>query len=217
MKQYTIDMIEKNKVVAIVRGVDIKDISNVATALYEGGIRLIEVTFDQKDPDHLSKTHDIIKLLVQDFGDKMCIGAGTVINEAQCEAAYTAGAKYFISPNVSADVIKAANKMGVVSIPGALTPSEAVYAHDTGADFVKLFPAGNLGTGYIKSLCAPLNHIKFLAVGGVNSDNVLDFLSAGAVGVGVGGSLVDTKVISKGEFSKLSDVARQYINKLEGK
>ncbi|MFI3207194.1 MAG: bifunctional 4-hydroxy-2-oxoglutarate aldolase/2-dehydro-3-deoxy-phosphogluconate aldolase [Clostridia bacterium] len=216
MKQQTIDFIKENKIIAIVRGVDKEDIVKLGEALYEGGIRLIEVTFNQKDPNHLQITGDIIKTLSEEMAGKICVGAGTVMNEAQCMAAYNAGAKYFISPNTNFDVIKKANELDVVSIPGSLTPTEAAAAYDAGADFVKLFPAGNLGTGYIKSVCAPLNHIDFLAVGGINAKNAQDFIDVGVCGVGVGGNLVDVKVIKAGEFDKITAAAKEYIENLRG-
>lgn len=210
MKQQTIDFIKENQVIAIVRGVDLDHIVPMAEAMYEGGIRLIEVTFNQNDPDHLTKTSDLISNLVSSVGDKICVGAGTVMTSKQCEAAYKAGAKYMISPNVSAEVIAKTNELGVVSIPGALTPTEAATAYELGADFVKLFPAGNLGSGYIKSVCAPLNHIPFLAVGGINAGNKEEFMKAGICGIGVGGNLVDTKAISNGEYHKITQAAKEY-------
>ncbi len=210
MKQKTIDSILENKVVAIVRGVDKKDIVNTAKALAKGGIKLIEVTFSQKDPDHLTKTPELISMICKELGDEVCVGAGTVMNVQQCEAAFNAGAKYMISPNVDFKVIKKTVELGAVSIPGALTPSEAADAYNEGADFVKLFPAGVFGTGYIKAVCAPLNHIPFLAVGGVNAQNVGEFLKAGVQGVGVGGNLVDVKKIAEGDFDAITALAKEY-------
>ncbi len=211
MKQQTIDFILKYKVVAIVRGVDKENIVNTAKALSEGGVRLIEVTFNQKDPNHIPKTAELISMLCDAMGDKICVGAGTVMNIDQCNAAFNAGAKYMISPNVNPDVIRHTIKLGAVSIPGALTPSEAANAYDAGADFVKLFPAGNLGSGYIKSVCSPLNHIQFLAVGGVNAQNMNEFINAGVVGVGVGGNLVNVEKIRNGDFVGITALAKEYI------
>jgi len=147
--------------------------------------------------------------------DKICAGAGTVMTIEQCEAAYKAGAKYFISPNVNFDVIKKANELGIVSIPGALTPSEAADAYNCGADFVKLFPAGDLGINYIKSLSAPLNHIPFLAVGGVSASNVGDFMKIGVCGVGVGGSLVDRKAIYSGDYDIITKTAKEFVKNIQ--
>lgn len=210
-----IEFIEENKIIAIVRGVDKADIIKTAQALYDGGIKLMEVTFNQNDPDHLTKTPEMIKLLVDEFGDKMCIGAGTVMNIEQCQAAINAGAKYMISPNVDESVIKKTKQLGAISIPGALTPTEAANAHNWGADFVKLFPAGNLGKDYIKSLCAPLNHIKFLAVGGISDTNIAEYMSTGILGVGVGGGLVNVKAIKDADFEYITKKAVEYIKSIK--
>lgn len=211
MKQQTIEMIKQEKVIAIVRGIDKEHIIPTAEALYKGGIRMMEITFDQSNPDHMIETPKLIQMISEQMKDKICVGAGTVMTTEQCEAAYKAGAKYFISPNVNADVIKKANELEVVSIPGALSPTEAAYAYDQGADFVKLFPAGDLGSSYIKSLCAPLNHIPFLAVGGISPNNMEEFMKTGIYGVGVGGKLIDKKAIYNGEYDKITKVAQEYV------
>lgn len=211
MKQQIIELIKQEKVIGIVRGVDAEHIIPTAEALYKGGIRMIEITFDQRNPEYLTETQKLIQMVSEQLEGKICVGAGTVMNIAQCEAAFKAGAKYFISPNVNAEVIKKANELDVVSIPGALSPSEAAYAYDQGADFVKLFPAGDLGSAYIKSLCAPLNHIPFLAVGGISPENMKEFMSTGIYGVGVGGKLIDKKVIYSGEYDKITKVAQEYV------
>ena len=98
----------------------------------------------------------------------------------------------------------------MVSIPGAMTPSEIVGAWNDGADIVKLFPAGDLGAGYIKALCSPLNHILFTAVGGINSQSAAEFIKAGAIGVGVGGNLVNKQWIANGEFDKITALAEEF-------
>ena len=178
-----------------------------------GVIHMMEITFDQSNPNHLVETSKLIKVVSEQMQGKICVGAGTVMNIAQCDAAFQAGAKYFITPNVNVDVIRKANELEVVSIPGALSPTEAAYAYEEGADFVKLFPAGDLGSNYIKSLCAPLNHIPFLAVGGVSPDNIKEFANAGVCGFGVGGKLIDKKAIYNGEYEKITKIAQEYTNR----
>ncbi len=207
-----IEKILEHKIIAIVRGVEEKHIVDLANALCEGGVKLIEVTFNQNDKDCITKTPALIKRIIDELGDKVCVGAGTVVTVEQCEAAIKAGAKYLISPNTDEKIIRRTKELGGISIPGALTPSEAVNAYSYGADFVKLFPAGDFGTGYIKSVCAPLNHIPFLAVGGVTEDNVSDFIKAGVKGVGVGSNLVNTKLINCGEFDKITEIAKKFCN-----
>ena len=127
------------------------------------------------------------------------------------DLACEAGAKYIITPNVNTDVIRYANSLGMVTMPGAFTPSEIEEAHRAGADFVKVFPAGQLGTDYIRAIKAPLNHIALLAVGGVNENNLKDFLNAGVVGFGIGGNLVNQEWIKNGQFDRIAELARTYV------
>ena len=211
MREQLIQKVLDKKIVAIVRGVYGEDCVNLAQALYEGGIELLEVTFDQSKPEDRIRTADSIRMLVERLGDKMTFGAGTVTNLEMLELARNAGAQFIVSPDTNVEVIRATVAWGMVSMPGALTPTEIVTAHAAGADFVKLFPAGTQGTGYFKAVTAPLNHIRLLAVGGVNEKNVADFLAAGAVGVGVGGNLVNKTWIKTGEFDKITAVAKEFV------
>ena len=211
----TIESIKQNKIIAIVRGVELKNILLMAEALIAGGIMLIEVTFNQSSPTGNKDTCYAIKQLSDHFGDNLLVGAGTVMNTSQVEMSIIAGAKYIISPNTNVDVIKRANQMGAVSIPGAFTPTEIAYAYEAGAHFVKLFPAGTLGLGYIKAVLSPLSHIPLLAVGGVNDTNLMDYLNAGIAGVGVGANIIDTKLIEQGKFDNLTEIAKKYTLQLK--
>jgi 2-dehydro-3-deoxyphosphogluconate aldolase / (4S)-4-hydroxy-2-oxoglutarate aldolase len=210
----TIKKINDKKIIAIVRGINLKDIIPTAQALLDGGVELIEVTFNQSSKTGEKDTCDAIKMLCDHFGENVCVGAGTVISAKQAELAINAGAKYIISPNTSIDVINKTKQMGAVSIPGALTPTEVTFAYDAGADYVKLFPAGNFGIGYIKAVRAPLSHIPVLAVGGVSDENLLDFFNAGVSGVGVGSNIVNCKLIGEGKFSELTKLAKKYTDQL---
>lgn len=209
------ECIEKNKIIAIARNVKVELVVPTAQALYDGGIRLIEVTFNQSSPNGLTDTVQSIKALCSAFGDKLCVGAGTVMSIEQVQAAYDAGAKYIISPHTDADIIKKTKSLGIVSIPGALTPSEIVMAHNAGADFVKLFPAGNFGLEYIKAVMSPINHISMLAVGGVDEKNIKDFLKIGLKGVGVGSNIVKSSLINEGKFDELTKLAELYTTALQ--
>ena len=211
MREQLIQKVLDKKIVAIVRGVYGEDCVKLAQALYDGGIELLEVTFDQSKPDELTRTSDSIQLLVERLGDKMVFGAGTVTTLEMLELAKNAGAKFIVSPDTNEEVIRATVAAGMVSMPGAVTPTEVVTAHRWGADFVKLFPAGTQGTAYFKAVTAPLNHIRMLAVGGVNEKNIADFLAAGAVGAGVGGNLVNKTWIKNGEFEKITAVAKEFV------
>ena len=171
------------------------------------------MTFDQSKPESLNRTSDTIRQLVQALGDRMIFGAGTVTTLEMLELARNAGAQFVVSPDTNEEVIKATVAAGMVSMPGALTPTEIVTAHRYGADFVKLFPAGTQGTAYFKAVTAPLNHIRLLAVGGVNEKNIADFMAAGAVGAGVGGNLVNKTWIANGEFDKITALAKEFTEK----
>jgi 2-dehydro-3-deoxyphosphogluconate aldolase/(4S)-4-hydroxy-2-oxoglutarate aldolase len=212
--KHVIERIKEHKIIAIVRGVALDDIVAMARALMEGGIRLLEVTFNQSSSTGEQDTAEAIRRLCSAFGGDMIIGAGTVVSERQVTIAVEAGAQYIISPNTDAAVIAKTLELGAVSIPGALTPSEVMYAHNLGAHFVKLFPAGNLGTGYIKAIRAPISHIPLLAVGGVNDKNLMDFFKAGVSGVGVGANIVDNKLIREKRFDELTALARLYTSQL---
>lgn len=208
--------IKSNKIIAIVRGFKTWQCLELAKALYEGGINMIEVTFDQADDSLTKCTIESIQAIKETFNGKVIPGAGTVITVDQVDMAQKAGAEYIISPNMDVDVIKYTKKKGLISIPGAMTATEVVTAHRAGADFVKLFPITNLGADYIKALKGPLNYIDFLAVGGVSPDNILDFMNAGAVGAGVGGLLTRRELVEAGEFDKIRMLAKKYVEKING-
>ncbi len=210
MKQKTIQWIQEQKLIAIVRGIDKKDILPTANALYEGGIRLMEITFDQRHPEQFCDTCDMIRLVADAMHGKMIVGAGTVLSPHQAEIAVDAGAAYLISPHTDPAVIARTVELGAVSMPGCMTPSEAVAAYQAGADFIKLFPAGTLGTDYIKAIKAPLSHIPMLAVGGVDEHNISAFLKAGCVGVGIGSNLVNPKWTKEGRFDLITEAARKF-------
>ena len=203
-----------SEIISIVRGVEPDKMVRIAEALYEGGVTLIEVTFNQKNPASWQETADAIAAIKTAMGDKMFVGAGTVTSVELVEMAANAGAGYIISPDTDPAVIARTRELGLVSLPGAYTPTEAKQAHNAGADFVKLFPCVGDAPAYLKALCAPLSHIKFLAVGGVTADNAADFLKAGAVGIGVGSSLVNKKWADAGEFYKITDEARRFVSNI---
>jgi 2-dehydro-3-deoxyphosphogluconate aldolase/(4S)-4-hydroxy-2-oxoglutarate aldolase len=192
------------KIVAILRGIKPDDVIHVATALYKGGIRLIEVTLNSEDA--LSG----IELLNKSLGDSMMIGAGTVLNKEKARAAIQSGAKFLISPNMDSEVIKITKAHGLISIPGAYTATEVVQAHEYGGDIIKVFPVPN--PDYLKSLHAPLNHIRMMAVGGINLDNIKQYKAAGAVAFGIGSSLVESSAVIDEQYLKqLTEKARDYI------
>lgn len=214
MRERVIKEILDKKIIAIVRGVDEDQALKIAKALYEGGVTMVEVTFNQKNPAQFVNTANAIRAINAELGDKMLVGAGTVTSVELVQMAAEAGAKYIISPDADVEVIKKTRELGLVSLPGAYTPTEAKQAYNAGADMVKLFPCVGDAPAYLKAICAPFNHIPFLAVGGVNADNAADFIKAGAVGVGVGGSLVNKKWADAGEYWRITEEAKKFIKNI---
>ena len=211
VREDIIKRVKDKKIVVIVRGVYGQNCLNLVKALYEGGIELIEVTFDQSSEENQAKTVSTIKLINETMQGKVIMGAGTVTSLSMLNEAYNAGAKFIVSPDTNPEIIKATVQKGMVSMPGAMTPTEILTAYNSGADFVKVFPVLNLGFAYIKAVRGPFNNIPLLAVGGVNENNVGEFIKAGAVGAGVGGNLVNKEWIKNGEFEKITALAKEFI------
>lgn len=205
-----LEWIQQRKIIAIVRGLAPEYMVKLAEALYEGGIDLMEVTFNQAKPETWKDTAAAIKAVSEHMQGRMLVGAGTVITQEQLDMAKEAGALYIITPNTNVDLIRKVKEYGLLSFPGAFTPTEIEMAYEAGADAVKVFPAGNLGASYIKAVKAPLSHIPLMAVGGVNEKNAADFLKAGCCGIGVGGNLVNKEWIKAGEWDKIIALAQEY-------
>ena len=209
-----LQQIQEKRIIAIIRGVSSKDILATAKALIAGGVRLMEITFDHTSEAGMQNTLECFDILTRELGGEILMGAGTVLTPEEVELACEHGAKYIISPNTDEAVIRRTKELGLVSMPGALTPTEVVLARDYGADIVKLFPAGDLGIGYIKSVKAPLAHISVSAVGGVNENNIGDFAKAGVDGFGIGSNLVSAKVVAAGDFSRITETAKKLVENL---
>ena len=212
MRQETIRAVEAEKVIAIVRGAAPEQCLKVAQALYDGGIRLMEVTYNQKDPASWQTTADTISAIAKEFEGRMLVGAGTVTTPELVELTARAGGRFIISPDCNPDVIRRTRELDMVSMPGALTPTEVMQAHHAGADFVKLFPIGNLGVAYAKAVMAPISHVKLMAVGGVNETNVADYLKAGMAGAGIGGNLANKKWIEEDRYDLITETARALVD-----
>lgn len=216
MKNEIISAIKKNKIIAIVRGVEEEKLIPLAEAMYEGGIRLMELTFSSTGKISDEQTAKNIKMLSEHFEGRMYIGAGTVLNTKQVELTKNAGGHFIISPDTSEDVIKHTNKLNMVSIPGALTPTEIQSAHKYGADFVKLFPITNMGAEYVKAVLAPLSHINLLAVGGIDENNMSEYLKAGVYGFGIGSNIIDKKALEENDYKAITKLAMKYTESLKG-
>ena len=215
MRKNVIEAIEKEKIIVIVRGVEEEKILPLVDAMYKGGIRLLEITFDATGKVSEDETAKCIKMLAKAYQDRMYIGAGTVLTQKQVELVKNAGGCFIISPNSDEKVIKKTRELDMVSIPGALTPTEIQMAHSYGADFVKLFPANKFGPEYVKAIKAPLGHIKLAAVGGINEDNMADYLKAGVSGFGVGTNITNKQMIMENDFDGIYKLAKKYVNALK--
>ncbi len=206
----TIKEIEKSKVIVIVRGVAKEKLIPLVEAMYQGGIRLVECTYDAKGAISDEEIAARIQMLAEHFEGKMLIGAGTVLTEKQVQLTAQAGGKFIISPDTDKEVIAATKECGLISIPGALTPTEVAAAVKAGADFVKVFPIDLYGPNYIKTLKAPLSNARLLAVNGITADNMNAYLEAGACGVGVGSGIVNKQMIEAGDFEGITQLAKKY-------
>ena len=211
MREQIIKTIEEEKLVVIVRGVKSEQLIPLAEAMYKGGVRLLEVTYSANGSVSDEETAKNIEILSKHFEGRMLIGAGTVITTKQVELTAAAGGKFIISPDTFVDVIKKTRELGLVSMPGALTPSEIQTARRAGADFVKMFPITNMGPEYVKAVKAPLSHIKLLAVGGVDNNNMADYLKVGISGFGIGSNITDKKMIANEDWAGITKIAEVYV------
>ncbi len=212
MREQIIKTIEKEKIIVIVRGVEKEKLIPLAEAMYAGGIRLLEVTYSANGKVSDEETAENIRILSKQFEGRMYIGAGTVLTEKQVELTAQAGGKFIISPDTYPEVIKKTRELGLVSMPGALTPSEMQIAHRNGADFIKIFPITSLGASYVKAVKAPLSHLKMLAVGGVDENNMAEYLKAGINGFGLGSNIIDKKKIAENDWSGITELAKKYVS-----
>lgn len=212
MRNEVIKAVLDEKIIVIVRGIESDKLIPLAEAMYKGGIRLLEITYSADGKISDEETAENIKMLSEHFNGRMYIGAGTVITEKQVQLTKDAGGEFIISPDSYPEVIKKTRELEMVSMPGAVTPSEIQTAVRAGADFVKLFPLNNLGVGYLKAVKAPLSHVKFLAVGGINENNMKEYLDAGACGFGIGSNIVDKKVIDNGDFDSVTKLAQKFVS-----
>jgi 2-dehydro-3-deoxyphosphogluconate aldolase/(4S)-4-hydroxy-2-oxoglutarate aldolase len=192
-------------VVAIIRADDGSRLADVAEALVAGGVEVMEVTFT------VPKAHRVLETVADRLGDKILLGAGTVLDPETARIAMLAGAEFIVSPAVNLDVIRCCRRYDKLIFPGALTPTEVLAAWEAGADIVKIFPSEVTGPGYLKALGGPLPQIRLMPTGGVNLETAAAFLQAGACALGVGGSLVESKAVAAGDMARIESLARQYV------
>lgn len=195
----------ENKLVAIIRGANPRDLLPIARALHAGGIRTLEITLNS--PGALAS----IKEISGAMDGQLLVGAGTVLDAETARAALLAGARFIISPTLHPKTIRMAKRYGAVSIPGAFTATEILTAYEHGADLVKVFPA-SVGAAYFKDLAGPLPFIPLMPTGGVALGNIQDFRRAGAAAFGLGSALVDTKRAVTDEYlAQLTQRAQQFV------
>ncbi|MFD1363341.1 bifunctional 4-hydroxy-2-oxoglutarate aldolase/2-dehydro-3-deoxy-phosphogluconate aldolase [Lentibacillus salinarum] len=201
--------IKSNKLVAVIRNVKESDVISIGEALIEGGIKVFEITADS--PSFLSS----IGKIKSEFGADVTVGAGTVLDSETAKSAINVGAEFIFSPTININTIKLTKRYGVLSIPGAMTPTEILTAYEHGADLIKVFPANIMGPKFIKDIHAPLPQVSLIPTGGVNLNNIQEYLNNGAVAVGLGNSLVNTNVnINNNELLEINNRAKQYVKKI---
>lgn len=200
-----LERILKTKIVAVLRATSGEKLVSVAEALLAGGVEAIEVTFTV--PNALA----VIEKTAKTLGDRILLGAGTVLDTETARAAILAGANYIVSPTLNLEVIKLCRRYDVMVMPGALTPTEILTAWEAGADVVKVFPSEITGPRYLKAIKGPLPQVRLMPTGGVDLTTAQEFLKAGAVALGIGSALVEPKWIEAGDFEAIKQRAREYV------
>src|SRR5437773_2813647 len=192
-------------IVAVMRSADSTQLVEVAQALGDGGIHVVEITMTV--PDAL----DVVRQVRRALGERLLLGAGTVLDPETARAVLLAGAEYIVAPTVNLEVIRLCQRYDKLVMPGAFTPTEILTAWEAGADIVKVFPADVVGPAFFKAVRGPLPQIRLMPTGGVDLTTAAAFLKAGACCLGVGGQLVEPAAIAARDFKRIQDLARQYV------
>lgn len=204
--QQTLSFIRDIGIVPVVRTATAEGAIKAVEAIYRGGVRAAEITMT------VPGAIRALEKVADQFGDKLVLGAGTVLDPETARACMLAGAEFFVTPSLKVSTIEMVKRYSKIICPGALTPTEVLTAWDAGADIVKIFPCGNVGgPKYIKALKGPFPHIEMIPTGGVNLETAGEFLKAGACAVAVGGELVDAKSIKENRFDVIEERAKQYL------
>jgi len=191
-------------IVAVVRSPDSQQLVEVARALADGGVTVVEITMTV--PGAL----DVVRQVRTALGDRLLLGAGTILDPETARAALLAGAEYVVAPTVNLEVIRLCQRYDKLVMPGAFTPTEILAAWEAGADIVKVFPADVVGPAFFKALRGPLPHVRLMPTGGVDLTTASAFLKAGACCLGVGGQLVEPRAVADRNFDRIRELARQY-------
>jgi 2-dehydro-3-deoxyphosphogluconate aldolase/(4S)-4-hydroxy-2-oxoglutarate aldolase len=192
-------------IVAVIRARSGDLLADVAEALLAGGIDVMEITFT------VPGAVDVLERVAQRMGQRVLLGAGTVLDPETARAALLAGAEFIVSPNTNLDVIRLCRRYGKPVMPGAMTPTEVVTAWEAGADIVKVFPSEITGPKYLKALHGPLPQIRLMPTGGVDLNTAAEFLRCGACALGIGGALVEKKAVETGDLTRIESLARQFV------
>jgi 2-dehydro-3-deoxyphosphogluconate aldolase/(4S)-4-hydroxy-2-oxoglutarate aldolase len=192
-------------IVAVVRSPDSQQLVEVARALADGGVTVVEITMTV--PNAL----DVVRQVRQALGERLLLGAGTILDPETARAALLAGAEYVVAPTLNREVIRLCQRYDKLVMPGAFTPTEILTAWEAGADIVKVFPADVVGPAFFKALRGPLPQIRLMPTGGVDLSTAAAFLQAGACCLGVGGQLVEPKAVAERDFDRIRELARQYV------
>jgi 2-dehydro-3-deoxyphosphogluconate aldolase/(4S)-4-hydroxy-2-oxoglutarate aldolase len=193
-------------IVAVVRAPDSRRLVEVVRALAEGGVTVVEITMTV--PDALG----VVREVRREMGERVLLGAGTILDPETARAALLAGAEYLVAPTLNLDVIRLCRRYDKLVMPGALTPTEILAAWEAGADIVKVFPAEVVGPAFFKAMRGPLPQIRLMPTGGVDLTTAADFLRAGACCLGLGSQLVEPRAVAEGNFDRIRDLARQYVD-----
>jgi 2-dehydro-3-deoxyphosphogluconate aldolase / (4S)-4-hydroxy-2-oxoglutarate aldolase len=200
-----VEFIKEEVLVAVIREATPQTIVPIANALYEGGVKVIEITAETP------KFTRLIEMAREELDGRVLTGAGTVLDPETARAAIMAGSEFIVSPSFNPETVRMTKRYGVPSIPGALTPTEILTAYELGADMIKVFPANTFGPGYVKNIHGPFPTIPLMVTGGINMDNIEEYIEAGALAVGLGSNLVNTKQLHHEEdFQRLTQKAREY-------
>lgn len=192
-------------IVGIIRGLSFDDIRQILPVFVSSGLTNVEITMNT------ASAKDIIRYAADNFSGKLNVGAGTVCNEKDLAEALSAGAQFIVTPILSEPVIRCCVKQEVPIFPGAFTPTEIYHAWELGASMVKVYPATSLGSGYIKDVKAPLGQIKLMPTGGINKDNIAEFMRAGADGLGVGSQMFNKEYIDNNDWESLESHFKEFV------
>ncbi len=203
IKLNTLKRIEATGIVAVVRAESEEKAVNISYACIEGGIDSVEITFT------VPKAQKVIEALVSEFGDKLLVGAGTVLDSETARIAILSGAKFIVGPSFDSETAKLCNRYQVPYMPGCMTPTEMIKAMEAGVDIIKVFPGSAFGPSYIKDIKGPLPQANLMPTGGVSLDNVEQWIKNGCIAVGVGGAL------TKGSKEDITNMAKEFVKRIK--